>query len=93
MSLAHHFVLRNLTDAVEGFFSGKRHQIHDRGPLYTWEFIELIAGCGIEAISIRRALCDQRIVLGPVLFGKDALRNAVREFVTRHHTADAHPDG
>jgi hypothetical protein len=38
-------------------------------------------------------LCDQRIVLGPVLFGKDALRNAVREFVTRHHTADAHPDG
>jgi len=33
-------IVRNLTDAVEGFFSGKRYLIHNRDPLYTREFID-----------------------------------------------------
>src|SRR5215475_11833593 len=45
-------IARNVTDAVEGFFSGKRYLIHDRDPLYTREFIDLIAGCDIEAIKL-----------------------------------------
>jgi putative transposase len=45
-------IARNLTDAVEGFFSGKRYLIHDRDPLYTREFIDIIAGCGIETVKL-----------------------------------------
>jgi hypothetical protein len=32
-------IARNLTDAVDGFFTGKRYLIHDRDPLYTKEFL------------------------------------------------------
>src|SRR5207244_4194314 len=32
------------TDAVDGFFMGKRFLIHDRDPLYTTEFLEILAG-------------------------------------------------
>jgi transposase InsO family protein len=96
-------IARNLTDAVEGFFCGKRYLIHDRDPLYTREFIDLIAGCGIEAIklppkspnlnayaerfvrSIKEGCLDQM-----VLFGEDALRNAVRQFVTHYHEERNH---
>src|SRR5262249_51097578 len=45
-------VAGNLTDAVDGFFADKRYLIHDRDPLYTNEFIEIIAGYGIEAVKL-----------------------------------------
>jgi hypothetical protein len=32
-------IARNLTDAVDGLFLGKRYLIHDRDPLYTQEFL------------------------------------------------------
>jgi len=51
-------VARNVTDAVDGFFTGKRYLIHDRDPLYTKEFIDIIASCGIEGVSCRQ---DHRI--------------------------------
>ena len=36
-------IARNLTDGVAGFFKGKRYLIHDRDPLYTWEFLSVLA--------------------------------------------------
>jgi hypothetical protein len=36
-------IARNLTDAVDGFFNGKRFLIHDRDPLYTTEFLGILA--------------------------------------------------
>jgi len=93
----------NLTDAVEGFFSGKRYLIHDRDPLYTREFIDLIAGCGIEAIKLPPKSPNlnayaERFVRSikeacldqMVLFGEAALRNAVRQFVTHYHEERNH---
>ena len=38
---------RNLTDAVDGFFTGKRYLIHDRDPLYTAEFLGILADADI----------------------------------------------
>jgi putative transposase len=32
-------IARNLTDGIDGFFKGKRYLIHDRDPLYTYEFM------------------------------------------------------
>src|SRR5262249_36557706 len=43
---------RNLTDAVDGFLCGKKYLTHDRDPLYTKDFLSIIAGCGIEPIKL-----------------------------------------
>ena len=34
-------IARNLTDVIDGFFTGKRYLIHDRDPLYTKEFLSV----------------------------------------------------
>ena len=36
-------IARNLTDAIDGFLRSKRYLIHDRDPLYTREFLSIIA--------------------------------------------------
>ena len=42
----------NITDDVEGFFKGKRYLIHDRDPLYTHEFLGMLADAGIESVKL-----------------------------------------
>jgi len=36
-------IARNVTDEVDGFFKGKRYLIHDRDPLYTQEFLNMLS--------------------------------------------------
>ena len=38
---------RNLTDAVDGILKGKRYQIHDPDPLFTTEFLKMLAETGV----------------------------------------------
>jgi putative transposase len=45
-------ISRNLTDAVDGFFTGKRYLIHDGDPLYTKDFLSILADVGIESIKL-----------------------------------------
>jgi putative transposase len=45
-------IARNLTGAVDGFFAGKRYLIHDRDPLYTKDFLAILANSGIESIKL-----------------------------------------
>ncbi len=45
-------IARNLTDDVDGFFKGKRYLIHDRDPLYTREFLTMLAEAGIESVKL-----------------------------------------
>ena len=49
-------IARNLTNAVDGFFTGKRFLIHDRDPLYTAEFLGILAGSGHDPILHARAI-------------------------------------
>src|SRR5947208_383118 len=44
-------IARNLTDVVDGFFTGKRYLIHDRDPLYTKEFLTLLEDAGIQSVK------------------------------------------
>ena len=46
---------RNLTDAVDGILTGKRYLIHDRDPLFTAEFLTMLADAGWNPLSSRRA--------------------------------------
>jgi putative transposase len=96
-------IARNVTDGVDGFFKGKRYLIHDRDPLYTEEFLAMLAEQGIESVklpprspnlnayaerfvrTIKEDCLEQMI-----LFGEDALRRAVNEFVTHYHSERNH---
>jgi len=42
----------NLTDEVDGFFKGKRFLIHDGDPLYTAEFLTMLAEAGIQSVKL-----------------------------------------
>src|SRR5204863_9352811 len=43
---------RNLTDAVDGILKAKRYLIHDRDPLFTTEFLDLIAERGVQSVKL-----------------------------------------
>jgi hypothetical protein len=43
---------RNLTDAADGILNGKRYLIHDRDPLFTAEFLELLANVGVKSVKL-----------------------------------------
>jgi putative transposase len=45
-------IARNLTDAEAGILTGKRYLIHDRDPLFTAEFLTMIADAGVESVKL-----------------------------------------
>ncbi len=85
------------TDVVDGFFADKRYLIHDRDPLYTKQFIEIIADSGIEAVRLparspnlnahaeRFVRTIKEDCLDRMLFFReDMLRRTIWEFVTHY---------
>src|SRR6266496_6037079 len=91
-------IARNLTDDVDGFFKGKRYLIHDRDPLYTTEFLSMLAEAGIESVKLPPRSPNlnayaERFVRSikescleqMIFFGEDALRKAAYEFVANYH--------
>src|SRR5262249_42953428 len=96
-------IARNLTDAIDGFLRNKRYLIHDRGPLYTNEFLSIIAASGIEAVKLPprspnlNAYAERFVrtikescLDRMIFFGEDALRNTIREFITHYHMERNH---
>ena len=45
-------IARNLTDADDGFLNGARYLIHDRDPLFTGAFRELLGSSGVETVKL-----------------------------------------
>ncbi|MFL6417053.1 MAG: hypothetical protein ACJ74Y_15430, partial [Bryobacteraceae bacterium] len=43
---------RRVTDAVDGILNGKRYLIHDRDPLFTTEFQDILASVGVAAVKL-----------------------------------------
>jgi hypothetical protein len=43
-------IARDLTDADDGFLNGARYVIHDRDPLFTRAFRELLEPSGVETV-------------------------------------------
>jgi putative transposase len=96
-------IARNLTDAVDGFFIGKRYLIHDRDPLYTKDFLGIVADVGIQSVKLPprspnlNAYAERFVrtikedcLDQMIFFGEDALRNAIHEFVVRYHRERNH---
>jgi transposase InsO family protein len=89
---------RNLTDAVEGILRGKRYLIHDRDPLFTTEFLTMLADVGVKSVKLPPRSPNlnahaERFVRSikescldrMVFFGEGSLRTGIREFVLHYH--------
>src|SRR5437899_3281999 len=88
---------RNVTDDVDRFLKGKRYLIHDRDPLYTREFLSMLADAGIESVKLPprapnlNAYAERFVrtikegcLERMIFFGEDSLRNAIFEFVAHY---------
>src|ERR1700692_2303219 len=94
---------RNLTDAVDGILNGKRYLIHDRDPLFTTEFLNMVADVGVESVRLpprspHLNAHAERFVRSikesclerMILFGEESLRTAISNFVAHYHTERNH---
>ena len=62
---------RNLTDAVDGLLKGKRYLIHDRDPLFTVQFLKMLAETGVAVGEASAAQSQSKFLRGALgTFGK-----------------------
>ena len=96
-------VARNLSDAEEGFLTGKRYLIHDRDPLFTAEFLEILKSTGVQSVKLPPRspnlnahaerfvrTIKESCLERMILFGEGSLRKAVHEFVEHYHCQRNH---
>ncbi len=97
---------RNVTDAVDGILNGKRYLIHDRDPLFTAEFLDMLADVGVKAVKLPPRSPNlnahaERFVRSikesclerMILFGEESLRTAIYNFVAHYNCASFCPSG
>ena len=96
-------VARNLTDALDGFLRGASHMIHDRDPLFTQTFDQVLKNGGVTPIKLPprspnlNAFAERFVrsikeeCLGRVVgLGERHLRLLVREDVEHYHRERNH---
>lgn len=84
-------------------FLRRNGTIHDRDPLFTADFLQLVAGSGIKSVKLPPRSPNlnayaERFVRSikeecldrVMLFGEDSLRKAVREFTLHYHLERNH---
>jgi putative transposase len=89
---------RNLTDVEKGILIGKRYLIHDRDPLFTGDFLSMLADVGVKSVKLPPRSPNlnayaERFVRSikesclerMIFFGEGSLRTGIREFVTHYH--------
>ncbi len=96
-------IARSLTDVVDGFLRGKRHLIHDRDPLFTRSFREILKSSGIQPVKLPprspnlnayaerfvRSIKDE-CLNRVVVLGESHLRLLVQEYVHHYHCERNH---
>jgi transposase InsO family protein len=96
-------IARNLTDAEQGILTGKRYLIHDRDPLFTAEFLNMIPEAGVESVKLPPRSPNlnayaERFVRSikesclerMIFFGEESLRTAIQNFVAHYHSERNH---
>ena len=85
-------IARNLTAGDDGIVNGKRYLIHDRDPLFTAEFLKMLADTGVQSVKLPPRSPNfnanaERFVRTikescldrMILFGEGSLRKAIHE--------------
>ena len=96
-------IARNLTDDSDGFLKGMRYLIHDRDPLFTANFRDILRAAGVMCLKLPAHSPDlnayaERFVLSIkseclsklVPLGERHLRAAITEFVEHYHLERNH---
>ena len=96
-------VARNLTDADSGFLNGARYLIHDRDPLFTEQFREILKPSGVKTVKLparspnlnayaeRFVLSVKSECLARIIpLGERHLRKAVKEYTEHYHLERNH---
>lgn len=94
---------RNLTDAVDGILKGKHYLIHDRDPLFTVEFLDMLALVGVKSVKLPPRspnlnahaerfvrTIKESCLERMILFGEESLRTAIRDFMVHYHAERNH---
>jgi len=96
-------IARNLTDCEAGFLKEARYLIHDRDPLFTTSFREILKFSGIETLKLPARSPNlnayaERFVrsiksecLAQIIpLGEQHLRHAVKEYMEHYHVEWSH---
>lgn len=96
-------IARNLTDPFNGFLVGTKYLIHDRDPLFTGGFREILKMSGVKTVKLPVASPDlnsyaERFVLSikseclnrVIPMGENHLRDLVGEYVHHYHEERNH---
>ena len=96
-------IARNISDTVDGLLTGKRYLIHDRDPLFTQDFLNILGVSGVKSVKLPPRTPNlnayaERFVRTIkescldrlILFGEDSLRKSVQEFTAHYHTERNH---
>ena len=88
----------NLSDAAEGFLTGKRYLLHAGDPLFPAEFLQTLEATGVQSVKLPPCAPNlnahaERFVRTikesclerVVLFGEGSLRKAIQEFMAHYH--------
>ena len=91
-------VARNLTDSFDGFLQGATHLIHDRDPLFTGKFAEILKSGGVTPVKLPprspnlNAFAERFVrsikeecLSRVVVLRERHLRLLVREYVEHYH--------
>ena len=94
---------RNVSDAECGILLGKRYLIHNRDPLFTDEFLGLLAQSGVKSVKLPPRSPNlnahaERFVRSikesclerMIFFGERSLRKAISEYVAHYHIERNH---
>jgi len=96
-------IARNLTMADIGFLDGTRYLVHDRDSKFCLSFEQILRGTGVEPVKLPpkspnlNAIAERFVrpvksecLSKLLLFGEDALRRALSEYVEHYHTERNH---
>jgi transposase InsO family protein len=96
-------IARNLTDAMNGFLVGFKYLIHDRDPLFTEGFLELLNEAGVNSVRLPRrspnlnAFCKRFVrsikhecLDKMIFFSETSLRFAIAEYLEHYHSERNH---
>jgi putative transposase len=91
-------IARNMSDAVDGLLRRKRYLIHDRDPLFTADFLNILAVSGVQSVKLPprspnlNAYAERFVrtikescLDRMILFGEGSLRKSVQEFIAHYH--------
>lgn len=96
-------VARNLTDVFDGFLRGKRYLIHDRSPLFTNNFAEILKEAGVMVMKLPPRSPNLNPHAEPfvrsiksecldkmIFLGPKQLRRAIEQFIAHYHVERNH---